>query len=193
MSMTQTMSGTYSYLGEKWWMLLLRGACGVLFGVLAFLWPWIALFSIVIVYGVFILMDGLLALGASFGKERSEIARRNRKTSRGWLILVGIVGLAAGLLMLINPMFGAAVLIACVGLWSLFRGAFELVWFFQHRKAPESGWLLLDAVISLLFGIMVLAWPAVSAVALTWGLGIFALVTGVLQIIFAIKLRRNTV
>ncbi len=51
-------------LAKHWWLLLLRGICAILFGVLAFVWPGITLLTLVLLYGAFALVDGVLALAA---------------------------------------------------------------------------------------------------------------------------------
>src|SRR6266496_3730098 len=49
-------------LAKHWWLLLLRGICAILFGVLTFVWPGITLLTLVLLYGAYALADGVLAL-----------------------------------------------------------------------------------------------------------------------------------
>lgn len=186
------MQENFAFLIGNWKLILFRGILGILFGIIALLWPFVALFSIVIIYGAFVAADGALALWASFDKNAAARGATGRSSSnRWWLIIVGVLGLFAGLIMLFNPVLGAAVLVFCVGLWCIFRGVLELLWFFRLRgNDGNSKWLLLDALVSLIFGVLVVLWPGAAAIALTWGLGVFALLTGLIHVSFALKLRK---
>lgn len=182
-------NASFSFLVGNWKLILLRGILGIALGGIALLWPLLALFSVVILYGAFVTVDGALALWASFDKGAASSARSG--SNRWWLIIVGVLGIFAGLIMLFNPVLGAAVLVFCVGLWCIFRGVLELLWFFRLRGNDcACGWLLLDALVSLIFGVLVVLWPGAAAVALTWGLGVFALLTGFIHVSLALKLRK---
>ena len=183
------MQDNFAFLTGNWKLILFRGILGIFFGAIALLWPFVALFSIVIIYGAFVAADGALALWASFDKAAPGRGRSN--SNCWWLIIVGVLGVFAGLIMLFNPVLGAAVLVFCVGLWCIFRGVLELLWFFRLRgNDGNSKWLLFDALVSLIFGVLVVLWPDAAAVALTWGLGVFALLTGIIHVSFALKLRK---
>ena len=54
-----------SALHRSWWLLLLRGIAAVAFGVLTFVWPQISLLTLILVYGIYALADGILALIAA--------------------------------------------------------------------------------------------------------------------------------
>src|SRR5262249_35898328 len=68
-------------LAKNWWLLLLRGICAILFGVLTFVWPGITLLTLVLLYGAFALADGVLAL--------AEAVMGGAPAPRWWLALVG--------------------------------------------------------------------------------------------------------
>ena len=80
-------------LAKNWWLVLLRGIVSVLFGIVAFIWPGLTLFTLVLFYGAFALVDGVIALVSAFGKHEGA--------PTWWLILVGIAGIGAGALGLI--------------------------------------------------------------------------------------------
>src|SRR6185436_11000559 len=98
-------------LAKNWWLLLLRGIAGILFGVLAFIWPGITLLTLIIFYGAYALLDGIFAIAAAI--------RGGDMQSRWWLILIGVLGIAAGLLTFLWPGLTALVLTSFIGAWSL--------------------------------------------------------------------------
>lgn len=172
-------------LASNWHMLLIRGLLSVLFGVIALWWSLAAMLAIVMVYGAYVLVDGVFSLAAALGKSSGGYG------PRWWLVLVGALGVLAGLFLLMDPGFGAAILVICLGVWAICRGVFEFIGAMRLRHEVAShGWLVLDSVLSVLFGVLILAWPLAGAVALTWGLGLFALVTGLCQVVLAFRLRR---
>src|SRR5207253_10539453 len=97
-------------LARYWWLLLLRGIAAIVFGVLSFAWPGITLVTLVLFWGAFALVDGVLALanaiiGGGVG-------------SRWWLALVGLAGIAAGIVTFMNPGLTAVVLLWFFAGWS---------------------------------------------------------------------------
>ena len=76
-------------LARRWWVLLLRGIAAILFGVLAFAWPGLTLVTLVLLYGAFALVDGVLSLIAAFTGGAKPVPT-------WWLVVVGLLGIAAG-------------------------------------------------------------------------------------------------
>jgi uncharacterized membrane protein HdeD (DUF308 family) len=172
-------------LSKHWWLLLLRGIAAIVFGVLAFIWPGLTLLTLVILYGAFAIVDGVLALAAVFGRTGPEVPR-------WWLVLTGILGIAAGLIALLWPGITALVLIVFIGAWAIARGAMEIVAAIQLRKEIEGEWLLvLAGVLSVLFGLGVLIYPGAGALALAWLIGIYAIAIGAVMVVLALRLRQH--
>ena len=172
-------------LAQNWWLVLLRGIAGIIFGVLAFAWPGITLLTLIIFYGAYALMDGIFAIGAAF--------RGGAAQSRWWLILIGIFGIAAGLLTFMWPGLTALVLAMLIGVWSLIRGIFEIVGAIKIRKEIDNEWwLILSGALSVLFGLVMLFMPGAGALALIWVIGAYSIIFGVLFIAFAFRLKRHS-
>jgi uncharacterized membrane protein HdeD (DUF308 family) len=172
-------------LTRHWWLLLLRGVAAIAFGILAFIWPGVTLFTLMILYGAFALIDGVLALAASF-------TSRSDAVPRWWLVLTGILGIAAGLIALFWPGITALVLIMFIGAWAIVRGVMEILAAIQLRKQIEGEWLLvLAGVLSVLFGLGVLIFPGTGALALIWLIAIYAVAIGVVMIMLALRLRAH--
>src|SRR5262245_51543618 len=90
-------------LVQYWWLFLLRGIAAIIFGVLAFIWPGITLVTLVLFWGAFALVDGVLALANAFTGAGMA--------SRWWLALVGLSGIAAGVVTFMAPGLTAVVLL----------------------------------------------------------------------------------
>jgi uncharacterized membrane protein HdeD (DUF308 family) len=172
-------------LARNWWLLLLRGIAAILFGLLAFAWPGITLLSLVILYGFYALFDGLFAILAAIKGGNVE--------SRWWLILIGILGVAAGLLTFFWTGITALVLIMFIGAWALIHGIFEIVGAIKIRKEIDNEWwLILSGALSVLFGLMVLIMPGAGALALIWVIGAYAIIFGGLLVGFAFRLKKHS-
>jgi uncharacterized membrane protein HdeD (DUF308 family) len=172
-------------LARNWWLLLLRGIAAILFGILAFAWPGITLLSLVILYGFYALLDGLFAILAAIKGGNIE--------SRWWLILIGILGVAAGLLTFFWTGITALVLTMFIGAWALIHGIFEIVGAIKIRKEIDNEWwLILSGALSVLFGLAILIMPGAGALALIWLIGAYAIVFGGMLVAFAFRLKKHS-
>ena len=172
-------------LTKNWWLLLLRGIATIAFGVLAFIWPGLTLLTLVILYGAFALVDGILALAGAF-------TGRGEAVPRWWLVLTGLLGIAVGLLTFFWPGITALVLVLFIGVWAIIRGVMEIAAAIQLRKEIEGEWLLiLLGVLSVLFGLGVLLFPGAGALALIWVIAIYAVAIGMVEIMLAFRLRAH--
>ncbi|SEA11674.1 HdeD family acid-resistance protein [Microbulbifer marinus] len=173
-------------LSENWWLLLLRGVAAVIFGVLCFIWPGLSLLALVVLFGAYALLDGFLALIAA-------VLGRHKSTPLWWLILAGLISVAAGIATFAYPQVTALVLVIFIGAWALVRGAFEIIGAFHLRKEISSEWLLMAVgLLSMIFGIAILANPGAGALALIWLIGIYAILFGLPMIWLAFRLRKQS-
>src|SRR3954469_9670811 len=131
-------------LARNWWLILLRGICAVIFGVLTFVWPGVTLLTLVLLYGAYALIDGMLAIWAAItGGETA---------ARWWLLIVGVLGLAAGLITLMMPGITALVLLFFIAAWAIATGAMQIVGAIRLRKEIDNEWMLIaGGVLSILF------------------------------------------
>jgi uncharacterized membrane protein HdeD (DUF308 family) len=107
-------------LARNWWLVALRGALFVLFGLMTFAWPGLSLVTLVILYGAFAIADGIVALVAA-------IKGRGAGGATGWLVFVGIAGLIAGVITLLWPGLTALALLYLIAWWCIVKGLFEIV------------------------------------------------------------------
>jgi len=191
MTSTRTQSGPISplallhELADNWWLVLLRGIAAIAFGILAFFWPAIALVTLVFLWGTYALVDGVFALAAAIAGVGGEVV------PRWWLVLVGIAGILAGVLAFVWPDITAQVLLAFIAAWAIMIGVLQIVGAIQLRKEIEGEWLLgLSGLLSILFGVALVAQPSAGALAVVWMIASFAIVVGCLYIALAFRLKQ---
>jgi len=172
-------------LAKAWWLVLLRGIAGIVFGVLAFMWPGLTLITLVLFYGAYALVDGVLALIAAF-------TGGTKPVPTWWLVVVGLLGIVAGLVTFLYPGITALVLIFFIGGWSIAHGVFEIVGAIKLRKEIDNEWwLILAGALSVIFGLIVLVAPGAGALALIWVIAAYSIVFGVLLVGLSLRLRKH--
>src|SRR5437868_2717900 len=112
------MSSIADQVAGHWWVHLLRGLAAICFGILALLWPGQTLLTLVLIYGAFALIDGVLAIvGALLGRTEA---------SATWLLIAtGIIGICAGAMTLMLPGLVVTGLVVYVGAWAIIRGLID--------------------------------------------------------------------
>ena len=168
-------------LSQSWWTLVLRGLAAVLFGILAYIWPDLTFTVLVLLFGAYALWDGVFALVSAF---RAQGDRR-------WpLILEGLVGIAAGLVTFFWPGAATLAILTVIAAWAIITGVFEIIGAIRLREEIEGEWLLLlSGLLSVLFGIALVVWPVAGLVAVTWMIGFYAIMFGILLMVLGFRLR----
>jgi uncharacterized membrane protein HdeD (DUF308 family) len=166
-------------MSKKWWVLLLRGILLLIIGILSFTNPlvWITF------AGAYMLIDGIGMLWAGFGPQPTG-------QSRWPLLLVGILGIVAGLIVLINPVLGGLSLVWVIGAWAIITGILEIVSAIALRQEIDNEWwLILTGVLAIIFGLLVFQNPLAGAFAIQTIFGAFAVVAGIFSIALAFRVR----
>jgi uncharacterized membrane protein HdeD (DUF308 family) len=170
-------------LSRHWWMLALRGVCAIIFGLLAWIWPGATLLVLVILFGAYAFVDGLFALVAAGKSEGGQ--------SRVWLAVVGVAGVLLGMVTLFWPHITGLVLLLLIAWWAIVTGVFEIMAAIRMRKEIEGEWLyIVSGAVSVIFGVLVLVWPASGALAILWMIGLFSILFGATMIATSIRLRK---
>ena len=171
-------------LSRTWWMLAVRGVAAVIFGLLALIWPQITLLALVLVFGAYALVDGAFSLvAAARGRELAG-------GSRGWLILEGLLGIAAGIVAIVWPDITALALLWVIAAWAVVTGVLEIVAAIRLRRVLDNEWLLIVAgALSVAFGLILIIWPGSGAIGLVWLIGIYAIAFGIVLLGLALRLR----
>ncbi len=165
-------------LTVNWWALAIRGIAGIVFGIAAFAWTGITLIAVVALFAAYLLVGGAFALVAGI---------RGRS---GWLTAQGLLGLIAGVVAFIWAPVAALSLVIIVASWAILTGIVELVAAVRLRKIVPNEWLLgLVGIASIIFGVLLAIRPAAGLVTIVWIMGAYALVSGVLTLALAFRLR----
>jgi len=172
-----------SLFQRNWWLMLLRGLAAIGFGILVITKPQISLQVLVYLFGVYVLVEGILGVALA-------IQGRNEIESWGVLLLWGLLGVAVGILAFSRPDLTALALLFYIALWAIATGVLEIAAAIRLREVLQNEWLLILAgIVSVAFGVWLVARPDAGALAVLWAIGIYAIVFGVLVVLFAFKIR----
>jgi uncharacterized membrane protein HdeD (DUF308 family) len=166
-------------LAKKWWVLLIRGILLIIVGLLAFASP----ITWVIFIGVGMLIDGMAMLLSGFSDQPAG-------QSRWPLIIIGVLGLLAGLIVLWNPALGGITLTYVIAAWAVVVGILEIISAIRLREEIDNEWwLILTGILAVIFGILVFTNVLAGIVTIAFVFGIFAIVIGILSIVLAFRVR----
>jgi uncharacterized membrane protein HdeD (DUF308 family) len=172
-------------LSKRWWLITLRGVLAILFGLAAFIWTGPTIIALALLFGAYMLVDGVLAFVAAIS---------GRGGDRWWLLLLeGIVGVLAGIMAFIWPGLTALVAVFLIAAWALLTGVLEIVAAIRLRKQIEGEWLLIvGGVLSVLLSILLVVMPGAGAAALVWVLGAYAILFGIMLIALSFRVKGLT-
>ena len=178
-------------VSKYWWVFTLRGIIAIVFGLAALLWPALTLGVMVLLFGFFALLEGLLAVVSSFGKGDEK---------GGWtLLLEGLVGLLVCVIVLLGtsigsmfwPKVAAVMLVYYIAGWAILAGLFKVITAFRIRNEVKGEWMLgLNGLVSILVGVILIFRPGAGVLAVAWLIGILAIIVGVFQLLFGLKFRK---
>jgi uncharacterized membrane protein HdeD (DUF308 family) len=171
-------------LARNWWLIALRGALGVLFGLLAFVFPGATILALVIVFAAYLLVDGVFAIIAAIKAAR----KRDRW---GWLTFEGIVNIATAIVAVIWPNLTAIAFVLLIAAWAIVTGVLLLGAAFRLEVEYGRWWMVLGGAASVALGVLMIIAPVAGAVVLTWWIGAYALVFGGALLFLAFKLRKR--
>jgi uncharacterized membrane protein HdeD (DUF308 family) len=172
-----------SILTRSWWLLVLRALAAIAFGVLTWLQPAISLAALVLLFGAYAMVDGVLGVW---------MAIAGRRMNEYWwvLLLAGLVGIGVGLVAFIAPGVTALALLFYIALWAIATGILQILAAIRlRREIAGEWWLVLAGLASVAFGLILIARPAPGALALLWLIATYAVIFGVLLLLLAFKAR----
>jgi uncharacterized membrane protein HdeD (DUF308 family) len=177
------MNSFEAVVSDAWWAELLRGIAAIAFGVFTFFWPGVTLAALVLLFGAYAFVDGIAALVLGI--------REFGERERWWAtFIVGLVGVAAGVITFLTPNITALALLVVIAAWAIVRGVFEIVAAIRLRHAIQGEWLLgLAGALSIAFGVLMLLFPGTGALALVLWIGAFAFVWGIMLVALSFRLR----
>ena len=169
-------------LAQNWWAIAIRGALGMLFGIIAFAYTGMTILSLVLVFAAYTLVDGVFAIVAAV-----RAARRHDRW--GWLTFEGIAGIVTAAIAVAVPGLTVLAFVLLVAAWAVVTGVLEIGAAFRLNLEHGRIWLALGGVASIAFGVLMFIAPVAGAVVLTWWLGAYELVFGVTLLVLAFRLR----
>ncbi|HUA08519.1 MAG TPA: HdeD family acid-resistance protein [Candidatus Acidoferrales bacterium] len=172
-------------LARNWWALLIRGIAALIFGILAFAWPGVTGFALVILFGAYAFIDGIFALVSAI---------RAAEAHERWVAFAieGIIGLVIAAIVLFRPALAGLALYFTIAIWALLTGVFELVAAFQLRKLVPNEWMLiLSGILSVIFGVLLVVFPMIGILTVIYLIGFYAIFFGIVMIAFSFRLRAH--
>ena len=169
---------------NAWQAVLLIGVAAVLLGIMALVWPHATLAVIGALFGIYLLVSGIMQLVAAFGTHLDA-------SLRVLAFISGAISILLGLFCFRGAFESILLLAVWIGIAWLFRGIAQIAAASSDPAMPARGWQLFAGVVGVLAGVVVLASPFSSVHILTVFAGIWLLVTGVVEIATALRIRSH--
>jgi uncharacterized membrane protein HdeD (DUF308 family) len=171
-------------LARNWDMFLVRGILAVLFGIATLLMPGITLVVLVVLFGGYALLDGVIL---------SVLAIKDRNINADWwlMLLGGLVSIGAGVVTFVYPGITAISLYYVIAGWAIASGILEVIYAIQFRKVIDGEWMLvLGGILSVVFGGLLVVYPFAGALTVLWLVGVYAIAYGITLTVLAFRLRK---
>ena len=172
-----------SALKQNWWVLVLRGVIAIAFGIVSFIWPGVTALALVFLLAAFAFVEGIFALIGAFGYGLPG-------GQRLLMVLLGFLGLAVGVFAVARPGIAALTIVVWVAWWAIIAGIIQIVVAVEMRKEIENEWaLIIGALLSIVFGILLLWRPLAGVITLAYLFGFYAIIFGIAMLSLGIRLR----
>ena len=170
-------------LAQNWWLFTLRGVLGIIFGLIALIFPGATILSLVIFFSAYMLVDGI------FGIISAVRAIRRKEDRWGLLIFEGLLNIAVGIAAFLWPGLTVVAFVWLIAAWAIVSGGLMTAAGFRLNMDHGRWWMVLGGLLSLAYGVLLTITPFIGAIVLAWWLGAYALVFGVALVVFSFKLR----
>ena len=184
MSDDLTAADVSSTLRRIWWLPIVRGVVLLVLGLLMLVQPLGTVKGLVWVFGIFAIVDGLVAIAQWLGNRKDPGA--------GWWLISGLVGIAFGVIAVVWTGPTAQVIFYLIALWVLVLGILAVIAAVVLYRARDIGWywVLTFGLIAFLFGLLLIMNPQTSVSVIVVLLGLFAFVGGVVLIVSGFATRQ---
>lgn len=178
---------TRNPLGDLWKIVLAWGVLNLILGVAVLAWPGMSILVAAVLFGISLVMSGIAQVVAAFALDVSA-------GGRVLLFMSGALSLVLGVLAFRHFGQGYAVLLLAIwiGVGFVFQGVAEATIAISDRLLPARGWHTFLGILTVIAGMVVLAWPVDSIVLLAVVAGVWLVVIGIAQIIFAFQARKDS-
>lgn len=172
------------FIAREWWVFLVRGIAAIVFGLMAIVWPAATLLVLVIMFGAYVLVDGVTLLVALIRGD--ALARRH-----AWAVgIMGALGIVAGIVTFAWPDATALTLLYVVAFWAIAMGVFQMIAAIALRREIDGEfWMGLGGLGSVVFGAVLMLFPGAGLLSLAWLVGFWAIAFGASSIGLAFRLR----
>ncbi|WP_418960277.1 HdeD family acid-resistance protein [Streptomyces tritici] len=165
-----------------WQVLLAAGFAALVLGVLVLAWPRETLFVVAVLFGLYLLLSGVMQLVAAFGTHAAT-------SLRVLAFISGVVSILLGLFCFRGETQSLLLLTLWIGIGWLFRGITEIIAAASDPTIPARGWQIFLGVVSTLGGVVLIASPVESLAVLTVLTGIWLLALGAVEIVTGFMVR----
>jgi uncharacterized membrane protein HdeD (DUF308 family) len=176
-------AGILTALGRHWGWTLAYGILTFAAGVAALAWPGVTLLVIAVLFGLQLIFAGVFRFVGAFAHTEQPGG------NRALMALLGIFSLIVGLYAVRHVLLTIVALALLLGILWVVTGAMELFNALSHPGLPERDWTIFIGLLSIVAGIILLVYPAISVVTLAVLAGVWLLVFGLMQITLAFRLR----
>ena len=178
------------FVKSTWWLVLLRGVFAIILGILAFVAPVMTALVFVWVFAIYAIIDGVTGIVHALQVRKTDPAW-------GWLLMIGIVGLIAGILVMIFPAVAGALalftMLWIIAIWAVVSGIFGIPAAATVASGGAKVLGIVFAVLSIVFGvllvIMLFTTPQSAIIGLIYVLGAFAVLEGLVLVVIAFQAR----
>ncbi|WP_055494518.1 HdeD family acid-resistance protein [Streptomyces sp. TP-A0356] len=165
-----------------WQVVLATGVASLILGVLVLAWPGPSLLAAGILFGVYLIVSGVLQLASAFGTHRAT-------SLRVMAFVSGALSILLGLFCFRGPMESILLLALWIGIGWLIRGITQTMAAAHDPAVPARGWQIFLGLVTFLAGIVLIVSPFTSIAVLTLVAGWWLLVVGIVEIITAFRIR----
>jgi uncharacterized membrane protein HdeD (DUF308 family) len=169
-------------IGRHWGWLLLFGVLMVVAGVAVVAWPGPTVLVLGVLFGIQIIVSGIFSFINAFAADESG-------GMRVWNVILGLLGIVIGLYAVRHIIVSVVALALLIGIYWVAYGISQLYTSIANRELPNRGWMGFIGALSVIAGIIVIAWPGPSLVTLAIVLGIWLIIYGIMEIALAFRAR----
>ena len=164
---------------KNWWAFVLQGVLAIGVGVAAFVVPGPTLAAFIAVFAAYAIATGVFEMAAGF----------NMPGGTKWsLVAGGLAGIAVGVLAVVSPASTAVAVTLLVGIYSIVTGVARTAAANIVGNFRENWPLGLSGIVSVLFGVLLIAAPGEGVLAVLWLIGFYAIFAGITSIAFGLQL-----
>lgn len=173
-------------VGKSWWVVLVVGLLSIGLGLLFIVWPGRTITVLAVLFGVYLIVSGVVSLVQGFNKDLSQ-------GQRVLAILVGVISIVLGVLCFRGGITnGIYILSLFVGFSFLFRGIYQMLAGIQAKGQKGRGLVITAGVLGIIVGVIFLIAPFSSLFVLAMIAGIWLIALGILEVIFAFQIKSDT-